>query len=43
MVLHLQQNIPNPFTQHNHWLYIASKFTNAQIVITDKSGKTLKQ
>ena len=39
----LAQNIPNPFintTTINY--YITAKFTSAQIIITDKSGKTLK-
>lgn len=39
----LQQNIPNPFTHSTTINYaLPSKFATAQIVITDKSGKTLK-
>ncbi len=39
----LQQNIPNPFTHTTTIGYLLpQKFTNAQIVITDKSGNTLK-
>ncbi len=39
----LQQNIPNPFNSTTKINYtLPQKFTNAQIVITDKSGKTLK-
>lgn len=39
----LQQNIPNPFTHTTSIGYtLPQKFTNAQIVITDKNGKTLK-
>jgi hypothetical protein len=39
----LQQNIPNPFTHTTTIGYsLLQKFTNAQIIITDKLGKTLK-
>ena len=39
----LEQNIPNPFTNTTTINYtLPQKFTNAQIVITDKTGKTLK-
>jgi len=39
----LEQNIPNPFTNTTNIGYtLPQKFTNAQIVITDKTGKTLK-
>ena len=39
----LQQNIPNPFTHTTNIGYsLNQKFAAAQIVITDKSGKTLK-
>ena len=39
----LQQNIPNPFTNTTSIGYsLPQKFTSAQIIITDKSGKTLK-
>jgi hypothetical protein len=40
----LEQNIPNPFFNNTSVKYILpSKFTTAQIIITDKSGKQLKQ
>ena len=39
----LQQNIPNPFTNSSTINYtLPQKFASAQIVITDKNGKTLK-
>jgi hypothetical protein len=39
----LQQNIPNPFTNTTNIGYaLNQKFTSAQIVITDKSGRTIK-
>ncbi len=39
----LQQNIPNPFTHTTSIAYtLPQKFSSAQIVITDKNGKTLK-
>ena len=39
----LQQNIPNPFTNTTKIGYtLPQKFNSAQIVITDKNGKTLK-
>ena len=39
----LQQNIPNPFSHVTTIGYsLSQKFTSAQIVITDKNGKTLK-
>jgi len=39
----LQQNVPNPFSHRTTLGYILpQKFTTAQIMITDKSGKTLK-
>jgi len=39
----LQQNIPNPFTNTTIINYtLPQKFTTAQIVITDKNGKTVK-
>jgi hypothetical protein len=39
----LSQNIPNPFAHSTTIGYLLpQKFTNAQIVITDKSGKMLK-
>jgi hypothetical protein len=40
----LAQNIPNPFTNTTTISYsLPSKFTTAQIIITDKNGKQLKQ
>jgi len=40
----LQQNIPNPFNTTTIISYtLPHKFSSAQIVITDKSGKVLKQ
>ena len=39
----LQQNIPNPFNNATSISYtLPQRFTSAQIVITDKNGKTLK-
>ncbi len=39
----LEQNIPNPFTNNTTIGYsLPQKITAAQIIITDKSGKTLK-
>jgi len=39
----LEQNIPNPFTHTTNIGYsLNQKFTTAQIVITDKNGKTIK-
>jgi hypothetical protein len=39
----LEQNIPNPFTNTTIIGYsLPNQFTSAQIVITDKNGKTLK-
>lgn len=39
----LEQNIPNPFTHTTTIAYnLPQKFTNAQILITDNSGKTIK-
>ena len=39
----LEQNIPNPFANTTVIGYtLPQKFTSAQIVITDKSGKILK-
>ena len=39
----LQQNIPNPFTHTTNIGYsLPQKFTSAQIVITDKSGRIIK-
>ncbi len=43
-VASLAQNIPNPFTNATTISYsLPSKFTTAQIIITDKNGKQLKQ
>ncbi len=40
----LAQNFPNPFTNTTTIKYtLPSKFTSAQIIITDKNGKQLKQ
>jgi hypothetical protein len=40
----LQQNIPNPYTQTTKINYTLPKaFSSAQIIITDNSGKTIKQ
>jgi len=40
----LAQNVPNPFTNSTAISYrLPSKFTTAQIIITDKNGKQLKQ
>jgi hypothetical protein len=40
----LAQNDPNPFTNTTTIKYtLPSKFTSAQIIITDKNGKQLKQ
>ncbi len=40
----LAQNIPNPFTNTTTIKYtLPSKFNSAQIIITDKNGKQLKQ
>jgi len=40
----LAQNAPNPFTNITTINYsLPSKFTTAQIIITDKNGKQLKQ
>jgi hypothetical protein len=40
----LEQNIPNPFAGATKIHYtLPSKFSSAQIVITDKTGKTLKR
>jgi hypothetical protein len=40
----LAQNVPNPFTNTTTISYnLPPKFTTAQIIITDKSGKRLKQ
>jgi hypothetical protein len=39
----LQQNIPNPFTHNTTIGYtLPQKFTNAQIIITDKLGNKIK-
>ncbi len=39
----LEQNIPNPFNSTTRINYtLPQKFANAQIIITDKTGKTLK-
>lgn len=40
----LEQNIPNPFNRTTTIRYnIPGKFTTAQLVVTDNSGKTIKQ
>ncbi len=40
----LQQNIPNPYNQSTSISYtLPNKFSSAQILITDNSGKTIKQ
>jgi hypothetical protein len=40
----LAQNVPNPFTNTTTIKYtLPSKFTSAQIIISDKNGKQLKQ
>ncbi len=40
----LVQNVPNPFRNTTTIKYtLPSKFTSAQIIITDKNGKQLKQ
>ncbi len=40
----LAQNVPNPFTNTTTISYtLPQKFTTAQIIITDKNGKQLKQ
>jgi hypothetical protein len=40
----LQQNVPNPFNHTTSIAYsLPQKFTTARLVITDKSGKILKQ
>jgi hypothetical protein len=40
----LQQNIPNPFTSSTTIGYsLPGKFSSAQIIITDKNGRQLKQ
>jgi hypothetical protein len=40
----LEQNVPNPFANTTAIHYnIPKKFTRAQIIITDNSGKTVKQ
>jgi hypothetical protein len=39
----LEQNVPNPFTHNTSISYtLPQKFTTAQIMITDKTGKTLR-
>jgi hypothetical protein len=39
----LDQNIPNPFTKTTKITYtLPQKFTSAQIVITDKTGRTIR-
>lgn len=41
---HLEQNTPNPFANTTAIHYnLPHKFTTAQIVITDKNGRTIKQ
>jgi hypothetical protein len=40
----LQQNIPNPFAQTTTISYsLPQKFSSAKMIVTDKSGKVLKQ
>jgi hypothetical protein len=40
----LEQNVPNPFSNATTIHYtLPQKFTKAQIIITDKNGKLLKQ
>ena len=40
----LEQNMPNPFSRTTTIGYtLPQKFSNAQIVVTDKNGKLLKQ
>ncbi len=40
----LVQNVPNPFTNATTIKYtLPSKFTSAQLIITDKNGRQLKQ
>jgi len=40
----IEQNLPNPFSKTTTINYtLPQKFTNAQIIITDKNGKMLKQ
>ncbi len=40
----LEQNLPNPFTNSTTIHYtLPEKFSSARIIITDKSGKSLKE
>lgn len=40
----LEQNVPNPFTNSTAIHYVLpQKYSSAKIIITDKSGKTLRQ
>jgi trimeric autotransporter adhesin len=40
----LEQNVPNPFASTTTIAYnLPQKFSSAQIIITDKNGKSLKQ
>ena len=40
----LEQNVPNPFTKNTTISYaLPLKTTNAKLIITDKTGKTLKE
>ena len=39
----LEQNSPNPFNQSTTRYTLPAKFVSAQIVITDQTGKVLKQ